>query len=532
MSSRTHPLYIEEASRIPVMRNPENPAQYEFLTAKEPFVLFSGGVGAGKTAAFCWRAIALSVTTPYFGDMSGNVGLLGRYSLTSFYKTTYPELKKWLPASWIRKWYAKDGIIELRNESIIHFTHFDDMEHLHSYNIGWAGIDQLEQVPEEVFTGIALERIRMKYFNRYMYVGRNGQKIPLNPPVALPVHTVFATCNPKRGWVYDVFVRNAEYRKSPDPDIQAKFNPSFRLISVSTGANAMFLPEQYIDNQKANMSEREYRRRVLGTWDAFEGQVYEDFSDDFVLKKRLIPRPEWKLYIGIDHGGTGTAPKSNANNITAVVFVAIEERPGDWPKIHVFDELYLPSSTIEETVEAIDHRLRAIMTAQRIHYPEECKEVVAEHPKITAWRCDPSMNRRSGDTVETIMEAYMRHASDRGFTMPLAPGDNELESGIHKIAWMFRRKLVDICPHCANFISEHHNYEFGENEKPKRGQADHECDAFRYTCSAIPLWWKNFQIKPKETVVDMHLRKLREQQNGGTRLDRNYSGYSGTYGIR
>jgi len=513
--NRVRKLYVEEA-HIPITRNPENPAQYEFLVAREPFPLFSGGVGAGKTTALIWRCIALSVSSPYFGDMSGNVGLMGRYSLKAFGKTTYPELIKWLPRSWIRKEWKSDGILELKNESVIHFTHFEDMEHLQSYNIGWCAIDQLEQVPEEVFSGIAFERLRLKFFNRFDWT--NGNKVPVQPPVAIPVHSVFSTCNPKRGWVYDLYVRNALKLISPDQDIRAQYKPAFRMITVSTDANAMFLPNQYIAHQKTNMSSREYSRRVLGKWDAFEGQVYEDFSDDFVLEKRYIPHPSWKIYIGLDHGGTGTAPKNNTTNITAAVFVAVEERPGEWPKIHVFDELYLKSSTIEETVAEIDHKLKAIATMQKLNYPDVMG--IGDHPKVYAWRCDPSMNRRSGDTVETIMEAYMRHASDRGFNMPLAPGDNEVESGIHKIAWMFRKGMVDICPHCVNFIAEHHGYEYGENEKPKRGQADHTCDDFRYLCSAIPLWWKNFQIKPKETIVDQHMRHLRELEQGGTRLDR------------
>lgn len=466
----------------------------EFLTATEPFPLFSGGVGAGKTAAFCWRAIALSVSTPYFGDLSGNTGLMGRYSMTSFMKTTYPELMKWLPRSWIRKYHKKDGILELKNESVIHFTHFDDMEHLHSYNIGWAGIDQLEQVPEEVFKGVGYERIRLTALNRFDQNGR-----PVDPPAQLAYQTLFATCNPKRGWVYDKFVLNEEYRKSSVPKIREKYNPSYRLISVATYENQKFLPSGYISRQKADMSQREYNRRIEGHWDAFEGKIYDDFGTHLILDQNMVPHPSWPIHIGIDHGGAGQVPSNRANNISAVSFFAVKERPGELPIIHVFAELDLPASTIEENVAAIDNKLKGIATAMKMHYnAEECSRI-SDRPPVRAWRCDPSMNRKNGDTPETIMETYMRHAADRGLNMPLAIGDNSIDTGLQKITWLFRKGLVAVNPGCSFFINSHNTYEYGINEQPAKGQDDHHCDGFRYNLSSLPLWVKNMKMpaKPK-----------------------------------
>lgn len=522
-------LYLEDAA-IRITRNPDNQQQIEFLKATEPFVLFSGGVGAGKTAAFVWRAIALSSDSSFFGDMSGNVGLMGRYSMTSFMNTTYREVIKWLPRSWVRKYYKKDGMLELKNESVIHFTHFDTMEHLHSYNVGWVGIDQFEQVPEEVFKGLAYERIRLTALNQFDSNGR-----PLDPPAHLDYQTVFATCNPKRGWVYDLFVKNEEFRKAQDDRVRARYNPNYRLISVTTHENQRFLPTGYTQRQRTDMSEREYRRRVMGEWDAFEGQVYEDFNDDLVLEENRIPHPSWKFYVGIDHGGTGSVPANRSINITSVVFAAVKERKGDWPLIHVFDELTLQSSTIEETVEAIDNKLKGIATAMRMHYPRESTDKIGERIPVTAWRCDPSMNRRTGGaekaTVETTAEAYMRHAALRGFNMPLAMGDNSVNSGIQKVSWLFRKGLIIVNPSCSDFITAHQTYEYGNNEQPAKGQFDHPCDAGRYMLSAVPFWWSDFRLPDdNETIVDKELRRLK-QKEAYDGLDPIYGNRYSAYGI-
>ena len=502
--SKTRKLYLEEAA-IRITKNPDNAKQLEFLTCKVPFPLFSGGVGAGKTAAFCWRAIALSTDSSYFGDMSGNVGLLGRYSMTSFKKTTYIELMNWLPRSWIRRYHEKDQILELRNESVIHFTHLDEAEHLHSYNLGWAGIDQLEQIPEEVFKYIAYERIRLTRLDRRDAFGR-----PVDPPVNLDYQTVFGTCNPKRGWVYDRFIKNEMYKNSPDKKTRKLYNPNYYVINVQTDENARFLPESYLERQKSDLSKREYNRRVLGMWDAFEGQVYTDFSDDLILPQNKAPRPDWKLYVSIDHGGTGAAPSNKSTNMTNVLFMSVKERPGEWPIIHMHDELVLASSTIEQTVARIDDKLKAIATQMRMHYNELCT-MIGEHPRVSAWRCDPSMNRRSGDTVETVAEAYMRHAMVRGFQMPLAPGDNSLDSGIEKVSWLFRKKLVLVNPRCRDFAEAHRTYEYGKNDRPAKNQNDHSPDNFRYICSAIPLWWGDFALPTdSESIAAKHIRHLEE----------------------
>ena len=501
-----------------------NPTQVEFVRARDPFVCLSGGFGSGKTTAGVWRSIMLSIDSPYFGDLSGNVGLMGRFKLSDFEKTTLPELLRWIPSQWIRRVYKKDGLIALVNESIIQFTHFEDMEHLQSFNIGWCFFDQMEQIPWDVFKAVAYERIRLTTLNKFRY-DSHGRKFPVNPPVSLNYQTVFGACNPKRCWIHDKFVKNDEYLRSPEPSIRKLHNPNFRLISSSTYENARNLPAGYIERQKQDKSKRDFERSVNGSWDVFEGQIYDDFSDALVNPENHVPRPEWSVYVGIDHGGTGAPGASNAFNVTYVEFAALEERAGDNPIVHVYDELFLPSSTIEETVAAIDRKLMAHRTASMLAYPQWYSEMSIPEISIgmydndrvvpLVWRCDPSMQKRNGENPETIMEAYMRHASNRGFNMPLCAGNNDVASGIQRCAWMFRRGLVRVNPRCKWFIETHKSYSYGKNEEPAKNQNDHPTDTHRYLCSALPLWYANFQLPEhhESAVMQDMMRRMAQHNN-------------------
>ena len=201
--------------------------------SKEPFVCGSGGKGGGKTVGLVRRAILLSVNSPVFGDMSGNVGLIGRYKSVDFLKTTYIELMRWLPRSWIEDEDRNLGIIYLKNHSIIHYTHIDSVDHILGYNVGWFAGDQLEEIPKDVWDEIKFNRVRLKVLTRYDNYGRliqpkfddNGNCISTDPAelaAVLNYQTAFGVCNPKRSWIYGDFVQNEGYGISDDESMRNK----------------------------------------------------------------------------------------------------------------------------------------------------------------------------------------------------------------------------------------------------------------------------------------------------------------------
>lgn len=514
-----------------VMPGFNHPHQREFVTSQAPFLCLSGGFGSGKTTALVWRVRALLFDTPYFGDMAGNIGLIGRLRRTDFEKTTLPELLKWIPRHWIKKHWHKDGKIEFVNESLLHYMPLDSPEPLASLNIGFVGVDQMEEIPYEVWKVLAYERIRLRVLTRYEIIAR-GREIehrlivpqfdpiegfcistdPAERAAVLDYQCAFGVCNPRKGWIYDKFWRNENYRDSGDAKARKLYNPKYHLVESSTFENRANLPANYIENQRRDKSRRDYDRSVLGKWDAFEGQIYEDFGQHLVAERNEVPDPSWPIYVSIDHGGTGTPPANRSTNITAVVFAALEEREFQYPVLHVFDELDLPGSTIEASVGEIHDKLRSIRMQQRYAYNMNNDLYPLDIPENIVWRCDPNMNKmrdKDGD-IESIIGAYMRHAMARGLSMALAPGSNDVVRGIERINWMCRKGLVVFSPKCVHTIQNLESIEYGKNEKPAANQDDHHETAMRYLISGIPLWWE-FDA-PDNSLMSRERRAIEQHQ--------------------
>ncbi len=513
-------------------------AQLEFLESRAKFICGSGGYGGGKSFILVRRAIALLINTPWFGDMSGNVGVIGRYKLSDFEKTTLPELIRAMPKQWIRKHYRKDGIIELVNESVLHYTHFDSKEHLNSYNLGFAAIDQMEELPWEVFEALAYERIRRTSMTRYnskgilivpkLEVNENGETIcvstdPEEIAAWLRYQCIFGVCNPKRGWIHEKFVKNDMYCNSTVPSLHSLYNPLYKLITLSTYDNIANLPSDYIKNQQTDKSTREFKRSVLGAWDAFLGQIYEDFTDDLINEKNEVPNPYSEIIVGIDHGGSGTPDHAFATNVTGVVFMAITKKLNQYPDILVFDELFLPSKTIEETVALIHEKLIGLNIAQKYRYPEimTLSDMTnRNYTPIHQAKCDPNMQKHMEDSTETFITTYIRHAQQRGLSLPLSPGGSGITERIHKINWMFRKKMVRINPKCGQTINQLKSFEYGSNEKPRLKQCDHNVNALEYAMTSLSLWFQDTMLIKEKSREEMAMERYNQQldMEGSNRL--------------
>jgi len=194
--------------------------------------------------------------------------------------------------------------------------------------------------------------------------------------------------------------------------------------------------------------------------------------------------------------------------------MCVEPSNGDWPKIHIFDELYLSRSTIEDTVKAIDDKLQQIKMQQKYAFPQLMEKDEALRIPVTAWRCDPSMQKHVADSFETIVDRYIQYAKNRGFTMAIAPGMNNIEWNIERVSWLFRKGILRINPKCINTIEEHKSWEYGDNEKPKNQQKDHTVNAVQYGTSAIPIGFNQLAMpdKPK-TISDIIFAQIAKENS-------------------
>jgi hypothetical protein len=172
-------------------------------------------------------------------------------------------------------------------------------------NLGWFGIDQLEEVPEEMWLGL-VGRLR-----------RNGVR-----------HTAFGVGNPEgHNWVWKRWVMQ------PDQD---------HFIVVSESSDNIHLPAGYVDSLIKNYPEEWVKRYVMGSFDTYEGLVYKDFSDKepFVVE-RLPERSEhWYRFVGIDHG---------YRNPTCVLWAAVAPTG----EVYVYDEFYASGKLVSQIAEII-----------------------------------------------------------------------------------------------------------------------------------------------------------------------------------
>ena len=206
------------------------PSQEVFWEAQDRFILFSGGLGCGKSFITLLRTIfeCMSQDNNYF--------LVGRSTYQEIHDVLIKEFFEICHQSWIKE-YRKTPhpsvILHTFNgkTSEIIFRNLDSMSRgeLLGLNLGGFAIDQAEDIPEEIFLTLK-GRLRR-------------QKIQ---------HRVFMTSNPKLSWLYRAFKQRPE--------------DNYRLIEASTLENKGNLPPEYIEDLlKYPPTWR--RQYVEGIWD-------------------------------------------------------------------------------------------------------------------------------------------------------------------------------------------------------------------------------------------------------------------------
>lgn len=272
--------------------------------------LAHGSWGWGKTDAMIYACINDCIEYP------GNMALLGRKYIDSFNKSTLISLLDMLPEEIIKRHNKQEHEIELYNRSRIVYMQMDSsreaIKKINSMNLGFLGIDQLEEIDQEVFIA-GKGRLRRKNSRRHS----------------------LCTCNPDgHSWVWHDFVRQRGRNNTgevggiiwregvPPPSCQED-------ITIERCDNP-YLTWDYIRDLVTTMPERWIKRFIYGSWENFEGTVWPDARQEpfnaqnptdggQVVKPIKIPRG-WDRYVIMDFGH---------RNPTALLFVAVDF-DGNW----------------------------------------------------------------------------------------------------------------------------------------------------------------------------------------------------------
>lgn len=240
--------------------------QYQAAASTARWVLYGGAWGGGKTRWLVETVIDLLLDNP------GIEGVLARHDSTDLMAPTqaYDVFHRVInPRLLLEEYRSPPRWVRLREGSRLTLTGLKD--YLPSAEYGFIAVDQAEEVPQDTLKLLD---------SRLRQVLPDGRR---------PQYKVLLTCNPHP---------NMEWFLA-----EAARNDDFEFIPALPSDNP-HLPSDYVERQKAILSEDRFRKFILGSWDVFEGQAIPEFDRNLHV---VEPFSDWRTYgwpvhRGIDHG--------------------------------------------------------------------------------------------------------------------------------------------------------------------------------------------------------------------------------------
>ena len=255
---------------------------------------YGGAMGGGKTRAIAELAIDTALAFP------GTNILIARQHYSNLQTTTMREFFECLPERLIverqrssPQWVAiRDASWPYGVRSTIHFRHLTEWSGLGSEQYGAVFVDEAGEVAEEA-AQMLLTRLR-------------------HP--AQPQRWFVAASNPWPGWFERWFARR-------ELDEAAFADADGRIVYIPAKIpDNPHLPSNYAAQQRALQPGEWVQRFIEGSFDAFEGQIYQHFSPD--THRWDAPLPSFSRYIGgLDFGG-----QSPKDHFTAGIVAGVTDR--------------------------------------------------------------------------------------------------------------------------------------------------------------------------------------------------------------
>lgn len=288
---------------------------------------YGGAAGGGKTRALVELAIDLAV------DYPGNKILIGRKDLKDLKTTTMEQFDMHCPYPLVVQRNNQEHWRKIRLAdwpegvfSLVIFRELKDYLGLGSEEYGAALLDEAGEIPANS-ARMLLGRLRWQLPEVIRSTpktadtpwGRNGRDIK---------YVMACASNPWPGWFEAWFVK----REMDETSLQA-LNTNLHFIPALPADNP-HLPVDYEARLRSQWPEDWVKRMMEGRWDAFEGQVYPEFSSDIHLYNRQLPdQKDWKRVIGgLDFGGQNPYDHMSAG------IVAVELKSGRIIRVAEFEE--------------------------------------------------------------------------------------------------------------------------------------------------------------------------------------------------
>ena len=341
-----------ETSDIVIQSNyTPNAKQLEAHMSRARYKLYGGALGGGKSRWLVETAKAMMLRWP------GIEIMLGRYDLLDLKRTTIPQWEKFVDKS---LWDPKNGGQHNKSEnwyrffngSKLYLSALKDWESWMSSELGWIGIEECFEVPEEVVNNLDT-RLRWT-------TGAGKCALPeCEGERDHPEHPRYEICmatNPTPLWPKGRFY---------DPWKAGKERQNHVFVRALPSDNPFLPPTYERDLIAAGNSPLWVRRMLEGDWTAFEGMVFSTW--DRTTHVWRGPLPEFDaVFGGIDFGATA----SYAHRTTAVLIGRVKGKP--WKYIAFW--CYSVKGPSNEEFEA------ELVKMQKLW-------------KVRKWRADTSQNR-------------------------------------------------------------------------------------------------------------------------------------------
>jgi len=286
------------------------------LYSEKNIILFGGAIRGGKT--YCLLLTFISLASKY----PKSRWVIVRESLPTLQKTTLVTFNQLLSegiSDYIKDFNRSTNTVTFINDSQIIFMSesYDQDKELNRFRgleCNGFGLEEVNELNEATFN---------KCIERAGSWNHAGKIKPL----------IFCTCNPTNGWVKDKF-----YDKWIDNKLPEKWAYIPSLITDNT-----YLPQEYIDSLKQNMTPHDYRRFVEGDWTLYkiDNAFALQFNEDLHVSEEAQFNPAQRLIISMDF---------NINPFAVSFYNYYED------KVHLFDEAEIESGSIPKMIDLIKSR--------------------------------------------------------------------------------------------------------------------------------------------------------------------------------
>lgn len=236
-----------------------NPAQRRFarMIQEKDYVLFSGGVGSGKTLAGAYESARLCYQNP------GRAGFIVAHDWNTLLTVTLPAFLSFFPSSWVEAHNKNLRCIRLRGNRLVYYGSANNPSSLEAKNVSWAWGDEVRYWSKAAY---------IKWIARGRQRGGRCKFI--------------CTSTPAMNWMFNEFCTGRANRG---------------VVFASTRENAHNLRSGYIPDLEASYSKRVFESYVEGEFKALSGEVF----DEFKRRTHLVDLPiDWTVPVdvGFDPG--------------------------------------------------------------------------------------------------------------------------------------------------------------------------------------------------------------------------------------